>query len=167
MFIDNIPEDTKGESATPAAQQLFEIAEDATKISQSDADLFHYFVAQLLYLSKREYPDIHISVYLMCTRVRGPVTDDYKNLARMMNYIQGTIGIPLLFLINKSGDIKWYVDAVFAVNNNMSSHTGGFMNMVTGGSYLQSIKHRINTKSSTDANLVGVDDVLTQVIWTR
>ena len=52
-MLDVIPEDMKGESATPAAHHLFDIAEDATKLSQSDTYHFHHFVAQLLYLSKR------------------------------------------------------------------------------------------------------------------
>ena len=49
----------------------------------------------------------------------------------------------------------------------IGSHTGSFMNMVTGGSYVQYIKQKLNTKSSTEDELVGVDGVLTQVIWTR
>ena len=61
-MLDDIPEDMKGESATPDAYHLFYIAEDATKLSQVDAHLFHHFVAQLLYLSKRSCPDIQIAV---------------------------------------------------------------------------------------------------------
>ena len=99
--------------------------------------------------------------------MRGPDTDDYKKLARVMKYIQGTIGLPLILSIDKSGNIKWYVDASFAVHKDMRSHTGGFMTMGTGGAYVQSSKQKLNTKSSTEAELVGVDDVLTQVIWTR
>ena len=49
----------------------------------------------------------------------------------------------------------------------MRSHTGGFLTMVIVGSYVQSSKQKLNTKSSNEANLVGVDDVLTQIIWTR
>ena len=49
-ILDVILEDMKCESATPAAHHLFEIAEDATKLSQANADLFRHFVAQLLYL---------------------------------------------------------------------------------------------------------------------
>ena len=41
------------------------------------------------------------------------------------------------------------------------------MTMGTGGSYVQSRKQKLNTNSSTEAELVGLDDVLTQVIWTR
>ena len=81
-----------------------------------------------------------------------------------MNYIQGTIGLPLILSIDKSGNIKWYVDASFVVHKDMRSHTGGFMTMVKGGAYVQYIKNKLNTKSSTEADIVGVDDVLTQVI---
>ena len=82
-------------------------------------------------------------------------------------YIQGTIGLPLIFQIDNSGNIKGYIDAAFLVNKDMRSHTGAFMTMETGGGYVQSIKQKMNIKNSTEAELVGVDDVLTQVIWTQ
>ena len=84
-----------------------------------------------------------------------------------MNYIQGNIGLTLILSIDKSGNIKWYVDAAFAVHKDMSSHTGGFINMGTRGAYVHSRKNNLNTNISTEAEIVGVDDVLTQVIWTR
>ena len=49
----------------------------------------------------------------------------------------------------------------------MRSHTDDFMTMGTGGAYVQFSKQKLNNKSSTKAKLVGVDDVLTQVIWTQ
>ena len=49
----------------------------------------------------------------------------------------------------------------------MMSHTGGLVTMGTGGTYFQYIKKKLNTKSSTEAKLVGVENILTQVIWTR
>ena len=81
-----------------------------------------------------------------------------------MKYIQGTIGLTLILSIDKSGNIKWYVDAAFLVHKDMRSHTGGFMTMGKGGTYVQSSKQNINTNSSTDASLFIVDDVLTQII---
>ena len=68
-------------------------------------------------------------------------------MARVMKYIQGNIGLPLILSINKSGNIKWYVDAAFAAHMYMRSHTGGFMTMVTGGAYAQSSKQNLKTKS--------------------
>ena len=52
-MIEDIPEDMKGESAIPAAHHLFDIAEDAMKLSQAYADLYHHFVAQLIYIFQR------------------------------------------------------------------------------------------------------------------
>ena len=79
-MLDNILEYMKGGLATPAPHYLFDIEEDAIKLPQDDADLSHHFVAQLLYLSKRARPEIQLAVSFLCTRVRVPDTDDYKNL---------------------------------------------------------------------------------------
>ena len=49
----------------------------------------------------------------------------------------------------------------------MRSHTGGAMSMGTGATYSTSKKQKLNTKSSTEAELVGVDDVLPQALWTK
>ena len=166
-MVDNVSEDMKVESATPATHQLFDIAEDATKLFQADSDLLRHFVAQLLYLLKRERPDIQLAVYFLCTRVIGPNTDDYNKLAGLMKYTQEIIGLPMILSINKSGNIKWYVDAEFAVHQDIRRHTDGFMNMGTGGAYVQSSKQNLNTKSSTEADLVGLDDVMIKIIWTH
>ena len=56
-----------------------------------------------------------------------------------MNYIQETIGLPLIVSIYKYGNIKWYVDAAFVVHKDMRSHTGGFMTMLKGEAYVQCI----------------------------
>ena len=45
------PEDMKGESATPFAHHFLYLAEDATTLSQTGAESFHHFLAQILYLS--------------------------------------------------------------------------------------------------------------------
>ena len=69
-----------------------------------------------------------------------PDTDYYKNLVRVMKYIQVTIGLPLVLSINKSGNIKWYVDSAFVVHKDVRIHTAGFMTMGTVGAYERSNK---------------------------
>ena len=61
-ILDDTPEDIKGQSATPASYHLFDIVGDATKLSQTDADLFNNFVTQILYLSNQALPDINFAV---------------------------------------------------------------------------------------------------------
>ena len=82
----------------------------------------------------------------------------------VMKYMQGTIGLTLILSINKSGNINWYVGASFAVHKDIMSLTSGFVTMGIGGVYVRSIKKNLNTKISTEAKLVRVDDFLNQVI---
>ena len=62
--------------------------------------------------------------------------------------------------------MKWYVDAAFVVHKDKRICNDGFVTMVIGVAFAQSSK-KMNTNSSTQDELVGVDDVLTQVICTR
>jgi hypothetical protein len=57
--------------------------------------------------------------------------------------------------------VKWWVDASYAVHKDMQSHTSGTISMRTGAAYSTSKKEKLNTNSSTEAELVGVDDCLT------
>ena len=50
--------------------------------------------------------------------------------------------MPLILSIDKSENIKWYIDAVFLVHKYMMIHTGGFMTVVTDWDYVQSIQKK-------------------------
>lgn len=63
--------------------------------------------------------------------------------------------------------IKWWVDASFAVHQDMRSHKGGVMSLGKGAFCSTSTRPKINTESLTEAELVGVDDVMGQLLWTR
>ena len=49
----------------------------------------------------------------------------------------------------------------------MKSHTGAALTMGTGTVYNGSKKQKLNVRSSTEAELVGVDDYIAQVLWTN
>jgi hypothetical protein len=161
--------DMDGETATPAANHLFEVNEKSGEIQldPATADLFHHNVAKLLFLCKRARPDIQTAISFLCTRVKSPDTDDYKKLARVMRYLRGTINMPLTLEADSVQLVKWWVDASFAVHPDMRSHTGGAMTLGKGTVYGTSTRQKINTKSSTEAELVGVNDAMPQVLWTR
>ncbi len=166
-MLDGLPSDMDGEAATPAANHLFEVNPDPTLLDEKTADMFHHNVAKLLFLCKRARPDIQTAVAFLCTRVKAPDSDDYKKLARVMRYLRGTANMPLVLEADETHIIKWWVDASFAVHPDMKSHTGGAMVMGKGAIYSTSTRHKLNTKSSTEAELVGVNDVMPQILWTR
>ena len=75
-ILEDTPEYIKGEPVTPATHHLFDTAEDETKLSQTDADLLHHFLEQLIYLSKRADPDIQLEISFLCTRLIDPDVND-------------------------------------------------------------------------------------------
>jgi hypothetical protein len=63
-------------------------------------------------------------------------------------------------------NVRWWVDAAYAVHHDMKSHTGGALSLGRGVIYGTSKGQKLNTKSSTEAELVGTDDVMPQMLWT-
>eukprot|EP00957_Ditylum_brightwellii_P055639 4215894-Ditylum_brightwellii.AAC.1 len=64
------------------------------------------------------------------------------------------------------GCVMWWVDAAFAVHHNLKSHTGGMLMIGNGALFATSTKQKLNTRSSTKAKLVGVNEVMPQILWT-
>ena len=168
-MLRDLPKDIDGTAPTPAASHLFEVDESATKLNEGVSIMYHHNTAKLLFLCKRARTDTQTAVAFLSTRVKGPDDDDYKKLGRTLKYLRGTLYMPLTLEADDISVIKWYVDASFAVHPDMktSSHTGGSMSLGKGVVYGTSTRQKINTKSSTEAELVGVNDLMPQILLTR
>jgi Reverse transcriptase (RNA-dependent DNA polymerase) len=166
-MLDELPPDMDGEAITPAANHLFAVDDKATPLNADMAQFFHHNTAKLLFLSKRARPDIQTAVAFLTTRVTKPDEDDYKKLSRVMKYLRGSTQLTLVLEAGDLAVVKWWVDGSYAVHPDMRSHTGATMSLGKGSVYSTSIRQKLNTKSSTEAELVGVADVMPQVLWTR
>jgi hypothetical protein len=62
--------------------------------------------------------------------------------------------------------IKWYLDASYTVPNDMKSQTGAIMTLGQGAIQAISSKQKVNTRSSTGAELISFDDIASKVLWT-
>jgi hypothetical protein len=61
--------------------------------------------------------------------------------------------------------IKWCIEGSFSNHKEMKSFTESIMSMGTGSILSNAIKHKLNTHSSTDSELVAMDDMMSQVLW--
>jgi len=151
---------------SPAADDLFAEGE-GNKLDKDSADEFHTFVAKGLFACKRARPDIHTAIAVLCTRVKEPNRDDWKKLVRLIKYINGTRKDKLVLSADDLRILKWYVDSAFAVHPDFKSHTGGTMTFGTGAAQTGSRKQKLNTRSSTESELVGADDMSVMILWTK
>jgi hypothetical protein len=152
-------------SASP--DSLFKVDEDCEKLAQTKAVEFHNLVAKTLYATKRSRSDTCTTIAFLTTRVREPDKDDLTKLVHLMRYIRGTRTMPLILSANGSGILKWWVDASFAVHPNMRGHSGGVLSLGRGFPIVSSTKQKLNTRSSTETEIVGADDFMPAICWTR
>ena len=154
-------------AAVPWTEKLFDVDDKSPKLKEERADTFHTFVAKALFLAFRGRPDIKPAVAFMCTRVQEPTEQDWRKLHRMMKFLKGTKDDVLTLCAENLNVIHWFWDASFAVHQDYKSHTGGAMTMGKGVILSVSKKQKLNTRSSTEAELVAVDDGMGSMSWTE
>ena len=115
----------------------------------------------------RARPDILTATSFLTTRVSKPTVDDRNKLKRVIRYLRNTRNLHLTLEPDDIQLFQWMVDASFAVHPNMRSHTGCAASAGKGSFMSVSSKQKINTKSSTEAELVGVDDIMGRILWTK
>eukprot|EP00978_Attheya_sp_CCMP212_P029180 scaffold102979_cov38-Attheya_sp.AAC.2 len=72
--------------------------------------------------------------------------------------------MPFTLEADKLNILKWWVDTAYAVHLDMKSHTGGVLSLGKGAVYAASKKQKLNVVSSTESELVGVSDMMPQII---
>ena len=108
-MISKLPINMIGESATPASNHLFEICDDNNAYQFLTPELseeFHHLVAKTLFLSKRALPGLQTAVPFLTIRVKSPKNDDWKEISKLMKYLQETRYLHFILEDNDSGVLK-------------------------------------------------------------
>ncbi|KAG7367995.1 hypothetical protein IV203_030738 [Nitzschia inconspicua] len=92
---------------------------------------------------------------------------DWNKLPRLLQHINGTISLPRILGGGTLTWLKTWVDTSYAVHPDFQSHTGGAVSLGLGTFMCKSQKQNLNTKSSTEAELVGASDYLPSTIWAK
>jgi Reverse transcriptase (RNA-dependent DNA polymerase) len=165
-MVKDFPEEIS-KSNYPWNENLFKVDDKSPALCKMKKELFHTFVAKGLFLCKRARPDIQPAIALLATRVQAPNQQDWDKLIKLLAYLNKTMDDVLVLKVDDSHCIKWHVDAAFAVHHDKKSHTGATMSLGNGSVYSTSTKQKINTQSSTEAELVSIDDVLSKILWVK
>ncbi len=148
-----------------APDDLFIVDKDAEKLSEEGVMAFQNLIAKKLYVSKCARPDVSTAIAFLTTRIKAPDIDDWRKLSHLMEYLRLDRLCPLILSTNGSGVLMWYVDASFAVHPNKHSHPGGGLTMGRGFPIVSSTKQKLNTRSSAESELIGVDNIMPMVVW--
>jgi hypothetical protein len=151
---------------TPASDDLFEITGDK-ELTEESKSRFHSCVAKLLYLAKRVRPDILLAISHLASRVNCPNEDDENKLKRVIRYLKGNSDAALFYQRNKEMNIEAYIDASFAIHSDGRSRTGMVIMMCGAAVCAWTSKQKMATKSSCEAEIVGLSDGSSEVMGCR
>jgi hypothetical protein len=152
-------------ASSPAKADLQWIDSRSNFLDKERKDEFHSVTMKLMFTCQRCRLDITTAISFLCTRVSKPTEQDWIKLKRVLEFLNGTIDDGLTLGADSVEELMSFVDAAFAVHPDMKSHTGGGASFGRGIIMSQSKKQKINTSSSTEAEVVGVSDYLPNTIW--
>ena len=165
--LSGAPPEMDGVAITPSTSNLFTICKDAEKLDDVRAEVYHHISAQLLYLCQCAHPDLQTTVAFLMTRVMQPDIDDWKKLVHCIRYLCNLKDLYLTLEADDEINIKWWIDASFSMYPDMQSHMGGTISFGKGSVYSMSQKQCVNTKSSTKAEIVSINDGMPLAIQTQ
>ena len=134
-----------------AADHLFTVIyEGETQyLPEDQVQTFHRKVSQLLFMGARYQQEINTAVAFLTTHVKK-IDDEYpEKLKRAMKYIKGTSELKLTLRVGDTLVVKWWVDALYAMNEDCRGHTIATISLGKGEVSSFSIKQKINGKIST------------------
>ena len=152
---------------TPATDNLFNSDPGSPPLTAAKQELFHSATMTLHYLAKRVRPDILTATSFCATRVLHPTEEDEEKLDRILGYLLGTKTQTLILRIGDSCEVRAYVDSSFGLYPDGKSITGAVIMLGNAPIFFKSSKQKIVTRSSTESELVGISDTLSQILWAR
>ena len=151
----------------PWNESMFKINSKSELLTPKEAEIFHTFTVKGMFLVKRARPDEEPGFGFLSSRVRNPTQQDKDKLIKILGHLKHTINDALTLEANGKGILCWYADASFAIHHDMKSHTGSIFALGKGAISSSSTKQKINARSTTESELIGVDDKIAKIIWSK
>ena len=146
---------------------LFTIDEQSKPLSEEKMERFVSVVMKLLWVGKRGRPDTELTTAFLCTQLSKYTEQDWSKLRRLLHFLQSTIDDERVLAADSLTELFTWVDASYDVHDDRKSHMGGAMSFGRGVVGTKSTKQKLNTKASTESEVVRVSDYLPSNIWVQ
>ena len=157
-------------AVTPHTADLYthQEAEPLKKDAQKE---FHSTVMKILYVAMRTRPDLLVVANFLTTRTHlGRANEgDRQKLMRLLRYLNSTKDQMLQLGGDTNGNLKIhaFADASYGVHQDGKSHSGLAITLGRGTIWVRSYKQRSVTKSSCEAEILALSDMVSRVIWMK
>lgn len=148
----------------PSNDKLFQDSNEFNTKLSNQKDYIKYLM-MLMYAANRTRPDILKEVVFLATKSNNATETDMKKLLRIIGYLKLYPTFQLLFQHSTDLSLQIYADASYRVHHDTAGHTGFIIRLYNNNIFYRSIKQKIIVKSSSEAELISLDDSLTYGVW--
>ena len=154
-----------GIPTTPGASYLFNRTPDCKRLGVKDAEIFHTDTASLAWASTRAHPGLVTVIGELSKRVQECTTEDDSKLDRAISFAKSVRDVPLRLKAELPPRVTVSIDAAFANRTDMKSTSGTCITLGVGFFIASSKVQKLNSKSSTEAEIIAVSDGMNIPLW--
>jgi hypothetical protein len=132
-----------------------------------DTSHFLSLLMSAMYLGKRTRPELLTALSYLGSRVTDPDELDLECLLRVYEYVNKTQHLGLTFT-PEDMQLHYWCDAAYASHcEDMRGHTGMFVTLGYNNAPIcaKSTKQKLHTRSSTESELLALDDSVLHLLW--
>ena len=164
-YIKKIVADS-GVTKTHTSPNHADLMKKCTTQPLKDCTRYLSLVMSAMFAAKRTRPEILPPVCILASRVQTPTQHDMKCLMRVYEYLNGSLHLGLRFKPEKI-ELCYWIDASYNLHADSRGHTGIVVTVGRNNApiYVRSQKQKLNTRSSTEAELVAADEGVLHLLW--
>lgn len=151
--------------SSPSTRKLMVADQAAEQVDGRKGNIFHSVSAKLLFIIKIVRPNFKITASFLTKRVSKSDDDEWEKLRRVLIFCKNVIdGVRIIGSTNLE-DTFTCINPAYAVHTDMRSHTDGCMSLDIGTIHNKAAVQKLNTKSSTESEIIRVSKYLLYNIW--
>ena len=158
-----LPNKLRKAPTSPATSSLLEEAE----CEECDKKYYLSLLMSLMFLARFTRPDILMPVTYLATKCSNPNKKDLTQLNRVLHYLQGCPKKSVNFSPVKIKEVKIFADASHGIHSDGKGHGGIMVTLGSGPIISRSYKLKLTTRSSSESELVVLEEASTYAIWMR
>jgi hypothetical protein len=157
-------EKIQGYTNTPSTAKLFDIDMSAKQI---DPVSFTRCSKKIAWIATQCRPDLRLVSSFLCSREMCPTVEDNAKLRHALRYLNFTSGLGLRFEYGQELILKTYADASHLLTTDCRAQSGILVKLGSGTIAAESRKQNLVAQSSTEAELVSLNQGVNLTMWCR
>ena len=162
QMIEKFGADPSSKVSSPTGSEFLTICSRDEEVNKTK---YLSLIMSLMFLARFTRIDILMPVTFLATKSADPKQKDYHKGMRILNYVVNTRTRHLWFKSDAELELKVFTDASHMLHSDAKGH-GGII-VTYGGTIVasKSFKMKLVTKSSTESELVAVEESVPYVLW--